>query len=64
MTCNLLLVDDQAMIRAGVRALVSNIPGYAIIGETTDCAQLTSLAQRLQPDIRSEERRVGKECPV
>ncbi|WP_024644055.1 response regulator [Pseudomonas syringae] len=51
MTCNLLLVDDQALIRAGVRALVSNIPGYAIMGETTDCAQLTSLAQRLQPDI-------------
>ncbi|KPC28230.1 LuxR family DNA-binding response regulator [Pseudomonas syringae pv. cilantro] len=51
MTCNLLLIDDHALIRAGVRALVANIPGYAIIGETADGAQLASLAQRLQPHI-------------
>ncbi|MCF5673020.1 response regulator [Pseudomonas syringae] len=51
MTCNLLLIDDHALIRAGVRALESNIPGYAIVSETADGAQLTSLAQRLQPDI-------------
>ncbi|KPW20099.1 LuxR family DNA-binding response regulator [Pseudomonas cannabina pv. alisalensis] len=51
MTCNLMLIDDHALIRAGVRALVANIPGYAIIGETADGAQLASLAQRLQPHI-------------
>ncbi|EPN63649.1 LuxR family DNA-binding response regulator, partial [Pseudomonas syringae pv. actinidiae ICMP 19096] len=33
MTCNLLLVDDHSLIRAGVRALVADIPGYAIVGE-------------------------------
>lgn len=51
MTCNLLLVDDHSLIRAGVRALVAEMPGYAIIGETADGAQLSSLAQRLKPDI-------------
>jgi len=51
MTCNLLLVDDHSLIRAGVRALVSDIPGYAIVGEACDGSQLSSLAQRLKPDI-------------
>ncbi|MFH7617440.1 response regulator, partial [Pseudomonas syringae group genomosp. 7] len=51
MTCNLLLVDDHSLIRAGVRALVADMPGYAILGEAADGAQLSSLAQRLKPDI-------------
>ncbi|MFJ4143677.1 response regulator [Pseudomonas sp. NPDC089734] len=51
MTCNLLLIDDHALIRAGVRALVSDIPGYAVIGEASDGAQLPSLALELSPDI-------------
>lgn len=51
MTCNLLLVDDHSLIRAGVRALVADMPGYTILGETADGSQLASLAQRLKPDI-------------
>ncbi|WP_459202899.1 response regulator, partial [Pseudomonas fragariae (ex Marin et al. 2024)] len=51
MTCNLLLVDDHSLIRAGVRALVADMPGYTILGETADGAQLAGLAQQLKPDI-------------
>ncbi|MFH7346828.1 response regulator transcription factor, partial [Pseudomonas syringae group genomosp. 7] len=51
MTCNLLLVDDHSLIRAGVRALVADMPGYAILGDAADGAQLSSLAQRLKPDF-------------
>jgi DNA-binding NarL/FixJ family response regulator len=51
MICNLLLVDDHALIRAGVRALVSDIPGYAVVGEANDGAQLLDLARQLRPDI-------------
>ena len=51
MTCNLLLVDDHPLIRAGVRALVLDIDGYAIIGEIDDGAQLLEAAERLKPDI-------------
>jgi DNA-binding NarL/FixJ family response regulator len=51
MTCNLLLVDDHALIRAGVRALVSDIPGYAVIGEAAHGEQLLELTQALKPDI-------------
>ncbi|EPL04331.1 response regulator transcription factor [Pseudomonas sp. CF161] len=51
MTCNLLLVDDHSLIRAGVRALVMDIPGYAVIGEASDGTQLLELVEQLQPDI-------------
>ncbi len=51
MTYNLLLVDDHSLIRAGVRALVMDIPGYAVIGEASDGAQLLERFDALQPDI-------------
>jgi DNA-binding NarL/FixJ family response regulator len=50
-TCNLLLVDDHALIRAGVRALILDIPGYAVIGEANDGAQVLAQFDALQPDI-------------
>ncbi|MGE8187118.1 response regulator [Pseudomonas sp. NPDC086278] len=51
MTCNLLLVDDHSLIRAGVRALVMDIPGYAVIGEANDGSQLLEMVEKLSPDI-------------
>lgn len=51
MTCNLLLVDDHSLIRAGVRALVLDIPGYAVIGEASDGSQLLEVVEQLSPDI-------------
>ncbi|CAI8827695.1 MULTISPECIES: response regulator transcription factor [Pseudomonas] len=51
MTCTLLLVDDHSLIRAGVRALVSDIPGYAVIGEANDGGQVPELVMQLDPDI-------------
>ncbi|MBK5304831.1 MULTISPECIES: response regulator [Gammaproteobacteria] len=51
MTCNLLLVDDHSLIRAGVRALVLDIPGYAVIGEANDGSQLVEMVEQLSPDI-------------
>lgn len=51
MTCNLLLVDDHSLIRAGVRALVLDIPGYAVVGEASDGSQLLEMVEQLSPDI-------------
>jgi DNA-binding NarL/FixJ family response regulator len=47
----LLLVDDHSLIRAGVRALITDLPGYAVIGEASDGTQLLALVERLDPDI-------------
>ena len=51
MTCNLLLVDDHSLIRAGVRALVMDLPGYAVVGEANDGSQLLEMVGHLSPDI-------------
>lgn len=51
MTCRLLLVDDHSLIRAGVRALVADIPGFSVIGETADGSRLLDLVAELSPDI-------------
>ena len=51
MTCSLLLVDDHALIRAGVRALILDIPGYSVIGEASDGAQLLERFSALLPNI-------------
>jgi DNA-binding NarL/FixJ family response regulator len=45
------LVDDHALIRAGVRALVQDIPGYTVTGEASDGAQLLEQFNTLLPDI-------------
>jgi DNA-binding NarL/FixJ family response regulator len=47
----LLLVDDHSLIRAGVRALVLDIPGYSVVGEANDGSQLVETVERLVPDI-------------
>lgn len=51
MNCTLLLVDDHSLIRAGVRAMVADIPGYRVVGEAADATDLPELAQALDPDI-------------
>ena len=57
-----LIVDDHPVVRQGLRALLSVQDGFSIVGETGDGASAASLTVSLRPDIRSEERRVGKEC--
>ncbi|WP_194787609.1 response regulator [Pseudomonas sp. UFMG81] len=51
MTCKLLLVDDHSLIRAGVRALVSDLPDYVVVGEVEDGDQLLEQVRQLTPDI-------------
>ncbi|MET1080226.1 MAG: response regulator transcription factor [Pseudomonas sp.] len=51
MTCRLLLADDHALIRAGVRAMISDFDGYAIVGEAEDGQEAVDLALELAPDI-------------
>lgn len=44
-------MDDHSLIRAGVRALVLDIPGYAVVGEANDGSQLLEMVEQLSPDI-------------
>lgn len=51
MTCRLLLADDHALIRVGVRAMVNELEGYEVVGEAEDGEQAVAMAERLRPDI-------------
>jgi len=51
MTCRVLLADDHAVIRAGVRAMIQDIDDYTIVGEAEDGKETVELARELEPDI-------------
>jgi DNA-binding NarL/FixJ family response regulator len=47
----ILLVDDHAILREGLRALLSYYPDVEVVGEAEDGAQAIACVQRLSPDI-------------
>jgi DNA-binding NarL/FixJ family response regulator len=48
---NLLLVDDHAVVRSGLRMLLQAEPDLAIVGEAETGAQGVVKAQELRPDV-------------
>jgi DNA-binding NarL/FixJ family response regulator len=48
---SVLVVDDQALIRAAVKDLLKYDPGISVIGEAADGAQAIEAASSLQPDV-------------
>src|SRR5205085_9479433 len=47
----ILIVDDHAVVRRGVRALLESQPGWQVAGEATTGREAVDLAKRLYPDI-------------
>lgn len=47
----LLLVDDQALIRRGLTALLTTDPELRVVGEAENGQQAVALAAELQPDV-------------
>jgi len=47
----ILLVDDHALIRKGLAALLANRTGFRVIGEASDGLEAIELARRLRPDL-------------
>jgi two-component system response regulator NreC len=47
----LLLVDDQDIVRAGLRSLLEEHPHLEVIGEAGGGAEAVALAAQLQPDV-------------
>lgn len=46
-----LLADDQALIRAGFRAILDTTPDIAVIAEAIDGADASRQARQLRPDV-------------
>jgi NarL family two-component system response regulator LiaR len=51
MTISVLIVDDHAVVRQGLQALLTSRPEVRVVGEAADGAQALQLAQALQPEV-------------
>lgn len=51
MTTRVLIVDDQAMVRAGFAALLAAQPDLEVVGQAEDGAAGVALAAELNPDV-------------
>ncbi len=51
MSVGVLLVDDEQLIRAGLRAIVASEPDLEVVGEAADGAEVPGLVSRFKPDV-------------
>lgn len=51
MTIRVVVVDDQALVRAGFRVLVDSSPDFAVVGEAADGQEALTVIQATLPDV-------------
>ena len=47
----IVLADDHAIVRQGLRAMLEAVSGFRVIGEASDGLETSRLVERLQPDV-------------
>ncbi len=51
LSARILLADDHAVLRAGLRLLLTNQEGLTVVGEAATGAETLTMAEKLQPDL-------------
>ncbi|GAA0919119.1 response regulator transcription factor [Nonomuraea longicatena] len=51
MTIRIVIADDEALIRTGLRVIVGSEPGLAVVGEAADGAEVLPVVRRVRPDV-------------
>ncbi|GAB4588902.1 response regulator [Nocardia sp. IFM 10818] len=57
----LVICDDHAVVRAGLRALLASAPGIEVAGEAGSGPEAVALAERLRPDVILMDLQLGGE---
>lgn len=60
----ILLVDDHAVVRAGLRMVLESQPGLSVVGEAADRATALAIASSARPDIILLDLDLGGECSL
>ncbi|MBE1515611.1 response regulator [Nesterenkonia halotolerans] len=48
---SVLIVDDEALMRAGLRLMIEGADGIVVVGEATDGSEVPAAVDRLNPDV-------------
>lgn len=51
MTVRILLADDHALVRAGIRRILDTEPDFEVVAEASDGAEAIELAKQVKPDL-------------
>jgi DNA-binding NarL/FixJ family response regulator len=46
-----LVADDHAIVRTGIRHVLESEPGFTVVGEAATGAEALALAESLRPDV-------------
>jgi DNA-binding NarL/FixJ family response regulator len=48
---SVVVADDQPLLRAALRAMIGNMPGFAVLAEAADGAEAVTAARSSRPDV-------------
>jgi DNA-binding NarL/FixJ family response regulator len=57
---SVLVVDDEALVRAGFRMVLDAQPDIEVVGEAADGAEAVAMTRRLRPDVVLMDVRMGQ----